>query len=185
MAVRYRSTSGTPVISVTQVLTLAGRIDATWYTEAAAWRGSEVHRLTEAFDRGDPLTIAEGLDGYVAAYAAFVATVKPVYLATELKVVHDGLQLGGRIDRVCADLFGDPGILDFKTGAEAAWHGQQLAAYNVLRPTGRRWACYLRPTGRYKLVPYTSPLDHRRFMYDLAKKRGTVLAEGEYWFPAA
>jgi hypothetical protein len=160
---------------------LAGRIDATWFTAESAWRGSVVHALTEVYDRGEALHIPAGLEGYLAAYAAFVKTVRPVYLASEEKVVSPLLGFAGRIDRVCGDLFGNPGLLDFKTGEPAAWHGQQLAAYNVLRPTGNRWACYLRPNGRYKLVTYHDPRDHRLFMFDLAKRRGTVTADGDHW----
>ena len=39
MAVRYRADDGRALISVTQVLTLANRIDRTWFSEAAAARG--------------------------------------------------------------------------------------------------------------------------------------------------
>jgi len=181
LAVRYRSTSGTPLISVTQVLTLAGRIDTTWFTEEAAKRGQLVHDLTEVFDRGDPLDIPPGLEGYMDAYASFVAIVRPVYSASEIEVWNGALGLGGRIDRICAELFGAPGVLDFKTGDPMPWHGQQLAAYNVLRPTGARWACYLSKTGQYRLRAYNDPIDHRRFMYDLARTRGTVEADGNHW----
>jgi PD-(D/E)XK nuclease superfamily len=185
MAVRYRSSAGSALISVTQVLTLANRIDASWFTPESAWRGQVVHALTEAFDRHEALVIPVGLEGYLDAYAAFVRSVKPVYGGSEVQVTNDVLRLGGRIDRVCVDVFGRPGLLDLKTGAPSAWHGQQLSAYNVLRPTGNRWALYLRPDGRYRLTAYTDPLDHRRFMFDLAQTRGTVLADGDHWVAAA
>jgi hypothetical protein len=181
LKVRYRSPTGTPLISVTQVLTLAGRICTDWFTPESAARGTAVHDLTEQYDRGDTLEIPEGLKGYMDAYVDFVATVRPVYCASEVEAVHAELGFGGRIDRVCSALFGAPGILDFKTSDPYPWHGQQLAAYNVLRPTGNRWACYLRANGRYKLVAYDDPIDHRRFMFDLAQQRGTVTAFGDYW----
>lgn len=185
LAVRYRSTEGVALISVTQVLTLAGRIDPTWFTDEAAWRGQVVHDLTEVFDRGEPLIIPPGLEGYMDAYAEFLAIVRPVYAASELKVRNDVLGLGGRIDRICSSLFGLPGVLDFKTGEPYQWHGQQLAAYNVLRPTGARWACYLSKNGRYRLRAYNDPVDHQWFMYDLARTRGTVMADGDHWVAAA
>jgi len=184
LAVRYRSESGTPLISVTQVLTLAGRIDTTWFTPESALRGQIVHDLTEVFDRGDELIVPSGLEGYMDAYAEFLAIVKPVYSASELKVWNAALGLGGRIDRLCSSLFGMPGVLDFKTSDPAPWHGQQLSAYNVLRPTGARWACYLSKNGRYRLRAYNDPVDHQRFMYDLARTRGTVMADGDHWVAA-
>ena len=180
LPVRYR-VEGRPLISVTQVLTLAERIDRTWFTPESAERGRIVHALTEAFDRGDPLVIPPGLAGYVEAYASFLAVVRPVYVASEVAATSALLGLGGRIDRVCADLFDRPGLLDFKTGDPAPWHGQQLALYNRLRPTGPRWACYLRANGTYRLRRYTDPADDRRAMADLARVRGTVTVDGDFW----
>lgn len=177
---RYRA-NGTALISVTQILTLAGRIDSTWFTKASAERGSIVHQLTEAIDAGASHYVPEGMQGYLDAYGAFLKTVRPVYLASEVQVTNASLGVGGRIDRVCADLFGAPGLLDFKTSDPYPWHGQQLAFYNLLQPTGNRWGCYLRADGRYKLITYHDPQDHRRNMYDLARVRGTVTAEGDFW----
>lgn len=168
------------MISVTQVLSLAKRIEDRWFTPEAAARGSAVHRLTEYLDAGVLTVFPAELDGYLSAYAAFIKTMRPTYLATEVKVTNDLLGLGGRIDRI-AVLFGEPGILDIKTSVPAPWHGQQLAAYNVLRPTGSRWGLYLKANGTYKLKDYTDPIDHRRFMADLAATRGTVTAHGDYW----
>lgn len=162
---------------------MAGRIDPRWFTPEAAARGSAVHRLTEVFDRGEPLVIPPDLLGYLDAYAEFKAIVRPVYAHSELKVMND--DLGGQIDRVCLSLWGTPALLDFKTGDEYPWHGQQLAAYNMLLPTGPRFACYLSKTGRYRLKQYDDPADHRRFVYDLARVRGTVLVDGDHWIAAA
>ena len=186
LEVRYRSETGTPLISVTQVLTLRGRIEQQWFTPESAARGTAVHELTEVYDMDTKLagfTCPEKLRGYLDAYAAFVKTMRPIYHATEVKVTNALLGLGGRIDRV-VDLFGDPGVLDIKTSVPALWHGQQLAAYNVLRPTGSRWGLYLRANGTYKLKDYTDPIDHRRFMADLAAIRGTITADGSYWVTA-
>jgi hypothetical protein len=185
LAVRYRAPSGAPLISVTQVLTVAGRINTTWFTPEAAERGRIVHDLTEAFDSGGPLHCPPELLGYLDAYAAFLSGVRPVYSASEVKVASEALGFAGRIDRVCADLFGQPGLLDFKTGDQYPWHGQQLAAYNALRPTGARWGCYLGSNGRFRLRQYDDPIDHRRFMFDLASARGMVTPDGDYWKPRA
>jgi hypothetical protein len=185
--VRYWGSRGTPLISVTQILTLAGRIDATWFTAESAERGRAVHAATEQFDRGEASALRDDWRGYLEAYAAFMATVKPVYHASELAVCSETLRYGGRIDRVCKDLFGSPGLLDFKTSAvESAWHGQQLALYTTLLAyegvtMGPRWACYLRPDGRYKLRQYADHEDYRRSTYDLARALGTVTIAGDHW----
>lgn len=183
--VRYRTPTGTPMISVTQVLTVQRQIDRTWYTDEAAWRGQRVHELTEVFDRGEPLDVPAGLEGYLDAYATFVAVARPVYRATELAVRNIAQRVAGRIDRVCASLFGVPALVDFKTGDPQPWHGQQLAAYNWLHPTGARYACYLMKTGRYRLVQYSDPADHRRFMYHLAQTHGRVTTDGQYYYWSA
>lgn len=180
LPVRYRDAGGAAVISTTQILTLAGRIDTTWFTAESAWRGRVVHTLTEFYDRDEPMDIPDGLDGYMDAYAMFVSVVRPVYLASELPVVSESMHFGGRIDRVVT-MFGVTGILDFKTSDPSPWHGEQLAAYNALYPTGARWVCYLRSTGRFKLMPYENPQDHRQFMYDLARIRGTITPDGDHW----
>ena len=181
LPVRYRLSNGHPLISVTQVLGICGRIDDRWFTPESAWRGSRVHALTEDYDAGRPLKIEPGLEGYLEAYVRFLSTVRPVYAKSEVAVTSQYLRVGGRIDRVCADFFGAAGLLDFKSGDPQPWHGQQLAAYNALHPTGARWGCYLRADGKYKVIQYADPADHRRFMRDLADAKQAVIANGNYW----
>lgn len=172
---RYTDSTGRPVISVTEVLTRAGRIDTTGFSPEAAERGTRIHALTEAFDYGESPDVPSALVGYLDAWWAFTATVRPVYApdGIERRVVSDALRLGGRIDRVCLDLFGGPALLDIKAGSPKPWHGEQLAFYNRLCPTGPRYAVYLMDDGRWKVQQYTDPLDDRRAMEDLAM----VLAE--------
>lgn len=185
MQVRYRDETGRALISVTQILTLANRINTDWFTPEAALRGQIVHDLTERVDRGEAVYVPPEVMGYIEAYQLFLTTVRPVYQASEVAVRNAILGVGGRIDRVCADLFGAPGLLDFKTGEPYPWHGQQLAFYNLLKPTGARWGCYLGANGRFRLKQYDDPHDHRQNMYDLAHVRGTVAADGDYWMPVA
>ena len=115
------------------------------------------------------------------AYLAFLTQVQPVYAASEVQARSARLGLGGRIDRVCTNIFGSPGLVDFKTSEPYPWHGAQLAAYNVLHPTGARWGVYLGATGRFRVKQYDDPMDHRRFMFDLALVRGSVTADGDWW----
>jgi hypothetical protein len=184
LPVRYRA-GGQPVLSVTQILTLNGRIDKQWFTEESRERGTAVHAATEKFDRGETAVLPDEWRGYVAAYAKFLATVRPTYEASEVAATSVTMQFGGRMDRLCSDLFGHPAILDLKTGPPSPWHGQQLAGYNTLRPTGARYALYLKRDGKYRLMAYDDPMDHRKFMFDLAAAYGQVTAEGDYWQVAA
>lgn len=167
MDIRYRSSTGSPLISVTQVLGLAGLVDDRWYTPESAERGKDVHELTVIFDKKDrPLHIGPGLHGYIDAYADFVATVKPTFIAAELQVQRDDatLRLAGTIDRVCSQIFGHPGHVDLKTGDPEPWHGLQLAGYNLLKPQGSRWCVYLGSNGRFRVKQYGEASDYGRFM---------------------
>lgn len=182
LPVRYWSpTTGQPRLSVTQTLTVCGRIAAQWYTPESAERGQVVHGWTAAFDLGHRLPlIPDDLHGYADAYATFVAECRPVYTGVEVEAYRDDVCLAGRIDRVLADLWGAPGLLDIKTGGPAEWHADQLAAYNLLRPTGARWVLYLRPTGRYVLKRLDEVAAYRRFLFDLATARGRVMLDGQH-----
>lgn len=175
LPVRYWE-HGQPMISVTQVLTVAGRINPDWFTPEAAERGSAVHLASERYDRGESISLPYDWMGYVDAYASFVETVKPVYAidGTECRVVHNQLKLAGRIDRVCDSIYGRPAILDIKTGMYQDWHGQQLAAYNRMRPTGARYCVYLRPDGKYKLHLHSDPSDHWKFFDVVRRVRDSV-----------
>lgn len=189
LPVRYREIhTGQPLISVTQVLTLAGRIDARWFTEESRWRGTMVHHLTEQLDRSEPMDeIPQALEPYMDAYWLFKQVCRPVYSEIELELQDSAMGLGGRLDRIVVSLFGDvaPGILDIKTGPPEEWHGRQLAAYNRMLPTGDRWGLYLKKNGSYRLKQYTDPEDDRRFMFDLAATQGRVEASGDFWVAAA
>ena len=182
LPVRYRLDGGTPVISVTQVLSLTGQIDDAWFTPASARRGSLVHALTEDIDAGRSFDAPDDVNGYLDAYRAFKETVRPDYIASELQVTRADMNLGGTIDRVCANLFGASAILDFKTGPPYPWHPLQLAAYRAMEPVATRWACYLQPNGRYKLKQYDDPQDHAWFMYYLAQvhERGYQISDNAW-----
>lgn len=183
--IRYRLADHTPVISVTQVLSLAGRIDSTWFTPESASRGEFVHRWTEAFDRGDSLQpLSVELMGYLEAYAAFKAVVKPEYCGSEVVVTSACHRVGGRVDRLCADLLGEPAIMDIKTGPKYPWHASQLAAYNTIHPTGATYGLYLQPNGRYTLKRYSDPLAYRQFFEDLARAHRQVSPSTDRWLMA-
>ena len=182
LPVRYR-VDGQPRLSVTQVLTLAGRIESRWFSPEAAERGEMVHAFTEQVDKGGRTVLPSGMFGYGEAYLKFLYTVKPVWTHIEHEVHHDRWKLAGRIDRVASRLLGQPGILDIKTGGPMPWHAHQLAAYNAMHPSGVRWCLYLMPDGQYRLQHHEDARPYREFFLDVAKVQGTVTADGDYWVP--
>lgn len=170
---RY-SMAGVSVPSVTQILTLAGHIETRWFNESAAERGRRVHAIAERIDRlqqGEGAAfserdVPEEIGGEVEAYCAFVRDYRPEYDGIERAFWHPTLRYGGRPDRSLRRLLGRGalGTLELKTGAEADWHGLQLAGYERLRPRGSRWVCYLGKNGRYKMRQVTKADDHMEFL---------------------
>ncbi len=172
---------GRLVPGVTGVLKATGIIDTTFLNNAEALkRGTLVHQHCEWVDHqrsGFARAIAVApierpMDGYINSYAAFIRDHAPRYTHVERGLLHATLRFGGRPDRICADLCGQgPAILELKTGSPADWHGVQLAAYQMLYPTGSRWVVYLKPDGRYNLKRVTDAADYGRFMQALADYR--------------
>jgi RecB family exonuclease len=165
--VRYRLADGRAVLSVTQILKAAGYIDDAWFTEDAADRGTRLHTAMERCDKRQGAVFEPDIIGRIEAHHKFTAECKPVYEGIEVEIVDPILQIGGRIDRICAALFGKRAILDFKSGAVQKWHGAQTWAYWYLdggRIDTQRFGCYLRDDGSYRLKPYTSAEDGDRFL---------------------
>ena len=71
------------VPSVTQVLDEVGWIDKSWFTPEGAARGTEVHRVLAALDRGEECSYDADIDGYVQAF-----------LGTYRQVCSNGLVVG-------------------------------------------------------------------------------------------
>lgn len=187
LPIRYR-VDGQPRLSVTQILSLSGQIDSAWFTPLAAERGSRVHRWCEQYDRGEtPDELPSEWMGYCDAYIQFLHATKPVWATDgiEREVHHHGLQIAGRVDRIAASFFGLRAIVDLKTGGQSPWHARQLAAYSSMSGGGTRWAVYLSATGKYTLTRYSDVHDYREFLADVARVRGTVRANGDFWVPIA
>ena len=147
--------------SVTQVLSGVGIIDTNWFTEAAAWRGSVVHRCCQLDDEGDldEESIPEEVKGYLDAWRLCRSELEIASFA----YIEDPMSLGdyaGTADRIIPPRR----VLDLKTGAILPWVGIQLAAYGELafgsRATAERIAVRLKPDGKYQICYF--PLAERR-----------------------
>ena len=185
------------MLGVTRTLVMTGRINGRFFSAEGAERGSRLHAYTDDIDYGLPLVaVPDDWLGYLEAYQTFLAVVRPDYgapdwwrsvamdapdygrISTGPEAVYverfaQSIPLGirGRIDRVCRKIFTGPGIIDFKFGAEQAWHGEQLSFYNRLCPVGARYTVYFRSNGTYRIKQHTDPRDDVRATSDLRKAR--------------
>lgn len=156
---------------ITGMLQAAGLIDSTWFTEESSIRGRAVHSLTAEYDLGaleDPESLVSRHKPYLLAHVAAMRILKPEILAVEEPAVHQALRFAGRPDRLVR-IDGVCGVLEIKTtaGPDHA-HEVQTAMQCILvneqleLPAAmlRRWALYLKPTGRFKLLEHTRAHDY-------------------------
>lgn len=164
--------NGERKISTTQVLKLSGVVDDRWYNEHVRWRGSEVHRVTAALDRGEPKVPGTAVEieprflSYVTAWERFKIERKFRPVMIERMLYDAALDVCGTLDRVGFFEGNDQQInvlIDLKTsesGHIPKWVGLQTASYgHALDPKAlwRRMAVILLPDGTYKVEPY--PVD--------------------------
>ena len=151
------------MLSVTQILDLAGLVDSTWFTADACDRGSALHKATQYLDEGT--LYRDSVDSSIVdrfeRYERFIAEVQPEILAIEEEVMNPALNYIGHLDRRLK-INGREGILDLKP-SPAPWHPLQLAGYAgcFARPMAR-WGLYLAGSN-YKLVEYSDRSDWRTF----------------------
>lgn len=155
---------GEIVPSVTQVL---GQV-MNWSAvpedllEAGRARGTAVHALTEAVDRGEDVDwlVTAGLAPYLDAYRCFLSDTQVRWSGIEERVFHPLHRYAGTYDR-CGFIGGsdETAWLDIKTGSPHPAHALQLSAYaeaDPMLPRGyaepHRYCLYLRNDGTYRLV---------------------------------
>lgn len=113
------------------LLKRAKEIQYAWQRErdAAAGRGTTIHKLAEQLHAGHKVEVPDGLEGHVEACVRFLDDYDVQSVLSETAVVNRTIGYAGTLDLV-ADIGGQRWILDWKTGrnvyAEAAL---QLAAY--------------------------------------------------------
>ncbi len=168
--------NGVVVPSVTQVLDGAGFIDKQWFTDEARQRGTYVAQATQFDDEGtlDFEALDDGLRGYVEAWRKFkreAGFTKILFI--EQRVCDPELAYAGTLDRLLR--WGHPSypwVLDIKTGAKAAWHCLQTAAYAGCLPgvaSGyRRGSVILKEDGTYKFIKHSDWNDWRVFQAALS-----------------
>ena len=141
------------LLSVTEVLRLAGLIDTAWYTDAGRDRGTAVHLACQFLDEGD---LDEGsvdpeISGYLDGYRKFKSDrgVAPEWIETPLFKAN---LYAGTPDRVFVTR--PRSLWDLKTGAPQGWHALQAAAYVHLLDdpcSYSRFGLYLKGDGSYSV----------------------------------
>ena len=159
---------GERVLSITQVLALAGICDWSFVAEDvrvhAMNRGKSVHWMLQIEDEGglNYRTVPVALRGYRKAYKTWKTSSGFVPFLIEKWMVSD-LGFGGIPDRAGRFGFGSSfgAVIELKTGAVADWTRLQLAAQCVLiQPnisiarTFRRIGLSLRPDGTYSIKEF-------------------------------
>jgi hypothetical protein len=99
--------------------------------DAAANRGTEVHRLADKLAHGQEVDVPEELAGHVDAYLAFLAAFKPSSALLERPVFNRKYRYGGTMDMLAeSDDLGRT-LFDIKTSGSGIYGdiALQLAAY--------------------------------------------------------
>lgn len=156
------------------------------HRDAAARRGTEVHRLGDELARGHEVEVPEEIADHVESYVSFLDTWDVQPLAVEAVVVSHDYGYAGTLDLI-ADLRHptEPGrrvvwLLDLKTTESGVFREAvlQLAAYRYathyvtsegneerMLPVERCGVVHVRADGAH-LVPVVAERDeHRQFLY--------------------
>lgn len=186
------SVAGRRVLSVTQILELAGVIDYSRLPrdvrEFSLARGSAVHLATQFDDEGilDEESVDPEIVGYLNAWRNFRSETGWESFRIEERQYHPAYGYAGTIDRVGAFQGGGLNVLDIKTGKAPGWVALQLAAYSCLaelldtRPTFGRVSVELHGDGSYKVETY-SVSDRRRHLSDFLACLRVIQLRGEKW----
>lgn len=174
---RY-AVNGVPVPGVTSVLSWLSGYDKVpgGYLEAAAFRGTWVHRATELIDEDDLdwSTVPAEYEGYCTAWQRFRDETGFVPDLIEERVFSKRHWYAGTLDRAgrFEGIRAKACVLDIKT--TAALHpvvALQTAAYQAALPTALsrklyrdRYTVQLRADGTYRMEQHKSPHDLARFL---------------------
>jgi hypothetical protein len=148
--------------------------------DAAARRGTEVHRLARRILAGDTVEVPDELEGHVDAYLRFLDEWQPAELLVEAPVASVRWRYCGTLDMVADLVDGARWLLDLKTTRSGVYRESalQVTAYRnaefyldaggVVRPMIEVERCgvvWLRGDRSYELVPVdASPAVFRVFL---------------------
>jgi len=186
--------------SCTQILKLQGLTSyegiAPEVLEEASRRGTEVHELTDAYDRFDgdidPAWITPTAEPYFNAYRRFLKETGFVsdkaWIERSMVTKIYGMALGIKPDRR-GRIDGTDCVLEIKCTAseQKSWAfqtaSQEMAILNTQRCGAmRRHALWLRKNGTYRLIPYTNHhYDASQFIAALSNVYARLDAGQKLW----
>lgn len=132
----YVATAGPDVLDALRSLGQDGMIKALknipWsQRDAAAVRGTAVHKLAERLSHGEEVDVPDELVGYVEACVSFLNDTRIAPVVTELPVGNRTYGYGGTADMIGDFPDGRRALIDYKTASSGVWPetALQLAAY--------------------------------------------------------
>ena len=130
-----------------------------WAMEAAAERGTAVHKATEALDKTGAASIDSDWAGYLEAYRRFLMEHEVEWELIEHPDWHEEHRYAGTIDRY-GRVDGIKTLIDIKTArkVQKPLYGASMNLYRMIqesrgRPVERLLILHLKKDGTYKLVP--------------------------------
>lgn len=162
---KYIDQEGNVIPSVTEILSMINtgydKINPA-VLEHAAMKGTLVHEWCEEYDYGcEEEQVPSELEPYCRAYMDFCRDYKPEWTAIESVVYTNALESGngfaGTVDRI-GRIDGKMSVVDIKTIASPSTKEHikvccQTAAYGMASNVwGERYALYLKPDGKYRLL---------------------------------
>jgi hypothetical protein len=156
-----RVVSGT----VTGIIRDAGLVDAAWFSECSATRGTAVHKAVEYYEQGDldESSLDQAIAPYMDGWRLFVAETGYQSRELEQMIYHPIYQFCGTLDQT-GIMDGQTCVLDIKTGAAQPWWALQTAAYNSIAKCRRRLSVQLTDEGKYKVTEHKEMTDWQKFL---------------------
>lgn len=133
---------------VTDVLKETGIIPPYVASSVKAARGTRVHQTIASLTRGYSLPVMPELENFITAYHQWADDAG--YFPTEVeKIVADPMaQTAGTIDGL-GQIYGGPGLVDWKTGAPKIGDWVQVGGYLHMAGLVRGYLVYLHEDGTY------------------------------------
>lgn len=160
--------TGDIVAHITGLLVAAGEIDEQWFTKDSSERGSAVHKLTADFDLGalDVEGCVSRYRGYLLGHVETMKLVPHAWHNVEVARVSPVFRIGGRPDRDGL-AWKAVTVWEVKSGGVEKSHQLQTALqamvvadeYNLPPESIKRYAEYLTPHGRGKVLEHTKGAD--------------------------
>lgn len=130
-----------------------------WAMEAAAERGTAVHKATEALDKTGAASIDSDWAGYLEAYRRFLTEHEVEWELIERPDWHEEHRYAGTLDRY-GRVDGIKTLVDIKTArkVQKPLYGASMNLYRMMlesrgRAVERLLILHLKKDGAYKLVP--------------------------------